>query len=102
LLGASCMPVRNGSASSPPPSPNRAQSHLHILLQTLKVKSNGLLIIVRVSLDLQSRILEDGNVVAPGRGRKVDGLGVGVVTLEEGSGDAKSSSARDGLGDGDL
>lgn len=41
-------------------------------------------------------------MVAPRGNREVDGLGVGVVLSEESTANAKGTSARDGLGDGDL
>lgn len=100
LAGAACTHQTN--ASAPPAIAQGDRTHPEILLHALKVESDRLLVVVRVALDLESRILHDRDVVAPGRSREVDGLGVGVEALEERSSDAKSSSARDGLSDGDL
>lgn len=54
-----------------------------ILLHALEVKTNGLLVEVPVLLDLQTRVAEDGYVVAPRGVRDVDGLRVREEPLEE-------------------
>ena len=52
---------------------------IQVLLQTLEIQSNRLLVIVRVSLDFETRILENWNVVTPSWGGEVDCLCVRVV-----------------------
>ena len=75
---------------------------IQVLLQTLEIQSNRFLVIVRVSLDFETRILENWNVITPSWGGEVDRLCVGIVTSEESSGDTKSTSSRKGLSDCDL
>lgn len=82
---------------------DRALVHtLQVLLHTLKVETDRLLVVVRVGLDFESRILEDWDVVTPGWGGEVDRLRVRVVTGEESSGDAEGTGTGKGLSDGDL
>jgi hypothetical protein len=82
---------------------NAALGHgLDVGDHALEVEANGVLVVVAVLLDLQARVLEDGIVVRPRGGGDVDGLCAGVVALEEGTTDAESARARDGLGDGDA
>lgn len=75
---------------------------LDISNHALEVEANGLLVVVAVLLNLETGIQEDGLVVRPRRGGDVDLLVAGVVTGEEGSTDAQSTSAGDGLGDGEA
>lgn len=70
--------------------------------QALKVKTNGVLVVVLVWLHLQSGVKEDGFVVCPRRGGDIDGLVMRVMALEEGTTYSQSTSAGDGLGDGDT
>lgn len=65
----------------------------------LEIQTDGLLVVVAVLLDLETRIAEDGLVVGPRRRRDVDGLLAGVPARQEGGGDAQGAGARDGLGD---
>lgn len=81
---------------------NASETYAEVGLEALKVEPDGVLVVVRVGLDLKSRVLGDGDVVAPGRGGKVDGLGVGVEALEERGSDPESAGAGDGLGHRDL
>lgn len=75
---------------------------LEILNQTLEVQSAGLGVIVPVVLDLNARVVEDGDVVSPGWVGDVDGLG-GLVELgQELGSNPEGSSSRDGLAGGDL
>jgi hypothetical protein len=67
--------------------------------QTLKVQTDGVLVVVAVLLDLETGVLEDGVVVGPAGGGKVDLLRVGVETLEESTADPQGTGAGDGLGD---
>lgn len=53
-------------------------------------------------LDLEARVAEDGDVVAPCRRRDVDLARMRVVAGEEGAGDAEGAGAREGLGDRNL
>lgn len=77
-------------------------THLNVRLHALKVESDGLGVKVLVRLDLEARVLGDGDVVAPcGRG-EVDGLGAGVVSSKEGGSDSEGTRSGDGLRDGEL
>jgi hypothetical protein len=67
--------------------------------QTLKVQTDGVLVVVAVLLDLETGVLEDGVVVGPAGGGKVDLLRVGVETLKESTADSQGTGAGDGLGD---
>lgn len=69
--------------------------------QALKVKTDGVLVVVAVVLGLEGGVLEDGLVVGPGRGRDADLVLARAPSLEEGSTEAQGTSAGDGLGDGD-
>jgi hypothetical protein len=73
------------------------KTHPEILFQTSKVQSNGLLVEVAVSANLQARITEDGNVVSPRRNREVNDLSMGVETTEESTTNAKGTGSRDRL-----
>jgi hypothetical protein len=77
------------------------RSGLEIGLETLKVESNGLLVEVPVSAYFKSGILEERNMVPPGRNGKVNGLRVRVVASKECTTDAERTSSRDGLRNGD-
>lgn len=82
---------------------NAALGHgLDVGHHAVKVEANRVLVVVAVLLDLQARVLEDSIVVRPGWIGDVDSLRAGVVTLKEGTANAQSTSARDGLGDGDT
>ena len=70
--------------------------------QSLKVKTDGVLVVVLVWLYLKSSVGEDGFVVCPRRGGDVDGLAVWVVSLEERTTYSQSACTGDGLGDGDT
>lgn len=82
--------------------PRTRSAHLQVLLQALKVEPDRLLVVIRVRLDLEARVAEDGDVVAPRRARDVDLLGVRVVTGEERASDAQRARTGERLGDGDL
>ncbi|KAL3702849.1 hypothetical protein TMatcc_000161, partial [Talaromyces marneffei ATCC 18224] len=77
-------------------------SGLQVLDKTLKVQSNGILVIVTVLSNLKTRVAEDSIVVGPGRGREKDLLGAGVETLEESTTDSEGAGTGDGLCDGDT
>lgn len=70
--------------------------------QPVKVEADGVLVVVGVRLDLETRVLEDGGVVGPRRLRHVDGLGAGEVARQEGAADAERARARDGLRHGEA
>lgn len=74
-------------------------STLDISNHALKVKTNGVLVVVSVLRDLESRVGEDGTVVGPRWVWDVDLLCAWVPLCEELSSDAESTGARDGLGD---
>lgn len=76
------------------------RSGLEVLNQTLKVQTNGVLVVVAVLVNLEAGVLEDGIVVGPAGGRNIDLLRVRVETLEESTSDAQSTGTGDGLGDG--
>jgi hypothetical protein len=78
------------------------RTHLEVTLHSLKVESDRLLVVVRVVLDFEARVAEDGDVVAPRRCREVDLARVRVVAGEEGAGDPEGARARERLGDGNL
>lgn len=75
---------------------------LEVLNHALEVKANGVLVVVTVVLDLEARVLEDGLVVGPRRGRDADLLLARVPAVEELSTNAQGTGAGDGLGDGDA
>lgn len=75
---------------------------LDVSNQTLKVKTDGLLVVVAVLLDLKTGMVEDGLVVSPRGGRDVDLLLAREELLEESSTDTEGTGTRDGLGDGDA
>lgn len=77
-------------------------SSLEVSSQTLEVKTNGLLVVVAVLLNLEAGVGEDGLVVGPRGGRDVDLLSTGVELLEEGGTNSQSTGSGDGLGDGDA
>ena len=68
----------------------------------IKVKADGVLVVVPVLLNLEARVLEHSRMVRPRWGGDVDGLRVRVVALEEGTTNAKSAGTGDGLGDGNT
>lgn len=78
------------------------RSSLHIGEKTLKVKTNGVLVVVAVLLDLKTGVVEDGLVVSPRGSGNVDLLLAGEKLGEESSADTESTSAGDGLGDDDT
>jgi len=67
--------------------------------QALKVQTDSVLVIVAVLLDLEAGVLEDGAVVGPAGGRKVDLLRAGVEALKESTTDSQGTGAGDGLSD---
>jgi len=73
---------------------------LDILDHAFKVETDGVLVVVPVLFHLQTRVLEDCIVVGPRRVGNVDGLCAGVVPLEESTAYPESTSAGDGLCDG--
>ena len=72
-----------------------------VLLHALKVQTDGFLVKVLVLLDLETRVLGNGNVVAPCRPRQVDGLCMRVEPGQKGHTDPQCTSSRDGLGGSD-
>lgn len=69
-----------------------------VLQHTFEVQSHCFLVVVRVLLHLQARVLEDRAVVAPRRRRQVHLLAVWVVAGEEFARNAERSRTRDTLG----
>jgi hypothetical protein len=67
--------------------------------QTIKVQTDGVLVVVAVVGNLKASIGEDGLVVGPAGGGEVDLLCAGVEALEERSADAEGTGSGDGLGD---
>jgi hypothetical protein len=68
---------------------NAALGHLlNVLDHTLKVEPDGVLVVVTVFLDLETRVLEDGVVVCPAGVGNVDGLVTGEEALEESTADS--------------
>ena len=78
------------------------EADLQVLLQSLKVKADGLLVKVTILLDLQTRVTEDGNMVTPCGGGEVYGLGMRVKASKECTNNTEGTSARDGLCNSDL
>ena len=70
---------------------------LEILYHTVKVETNGVLVVVSVLYDLQARVLENSIVVCPAGGGYVDLLAGRIVTREELATNPKSASAGDRL-----
>lgn len=50
-----------------------------------EIETNGVLVVVFVLLDLQTRVLEDSIVICPARGRDVDRFSMWIEALEEGA-----------------
>ena len=101
-LGLSGINARGVVSASMEKDDALRRGRLEIRNQTLKVKPNGVLIVVAVLLDLEAGILEDGTVVRPAGGWDVDLLSVGIESLEERSSNAESTGSRDGLGNSDA
>lgn len=74
-------------------------SRSEVCQHPVQVEPDSFLVIVLVILDLEPAILEDGNVVTPCRRWQVDGLGMGVVTLQEGSSNSQCTGSRNRLSD---
>lgn len=72
---------------------------LDVLNHAIEVETDGVLVVVAVLLDLEAAVGEDGLVVGPRRGRDVDGLRAGVMTLEEGTAYPEGAGAGDALSD---
>lgn len=70
---------------------------LEIFYHTVKVQTNGLLVVVSVLHDLQARVFEDSVVVCPARGWYVDLLAGRIMTRKELATNSKGASAGDGL-----
>lgn len=64
---------------------------LDVLKHTADVEAVGVLVKVSVLFQLETRVLHDRNVVAPGGVGDVDLLGVGVELVQEGSADAEGT-----------
>lgn len=79
-----------------------ALAYPQILLETGEIETNGFLVEIPVSLDLESRVTEDRGVVSPRRNREVDGLAMGIVTGKERASDAERACPRDRLSHSDL
>lgn len=77
-------------------------SSLEILDHSIKVETNGVLVVVSVFRHLKTRILEDGVVVRPARRGNVDLLAARIETFKERAAYSKGTSTRDGLCDGDA
>lgn len=75
---------------------------LDVLDHTIKVKTDSVLVVVPVLLDVKPGILEDGGVVSP-RGRwEIHRLVVLIPSLKVSSSNSESASARDRLGHSDA
>jgi hypothetical protein len=72
---------------------------LDVLDETLKVQTDGVLVVVAVLLDLEAGVLENGVVVGPAGVGQVDLLRARVEALEESTTNAESTGTGDGLGD---
>ena len=75
---------------------------LEILNKPLEVKPAGLGVVVPVILDLNARVVEDGDVVAPGRVGDVDGLGLLVEFGKEFGANPERTGTGDGLAGSNL
>lgn len=75
---------------------------LNIRNEPVNVKSDCLLVVVPVLLYVQPGVLEDRSVVGPRWRGDVNGLGVRVEALKEGTTNTKCTSAGDGLGDSNV
>lgn len=98
--GAFCEGVRGGEGVSicgHAAAAGSPATHLEVLYEALEVKTDGLLVVVAVLLDLKARVLERRRVVTPRRRRQVDGLGVRVMTSQEGAANPQRTRTRDGL-----
>ena len=69
-----------------------------ILYHTVKVQTNGVLVVVSVLYDLQARVLENSIVICPAWCWYVDLLARRIVTCKELATNPKGTSAGDGLG----
>ena len=75
---------------------------LEIFHHTIKVQTDGILVVVSILDDLQTRVLEDSVMICPARCWYVDFLARRVVTRQELAANPKGASARNGLGYCDL
>ena len=75
------------------------RSSLEIGDHAIEVKTDGLLVVVLVLLDLETGVGEDSLVVGPAGVGDVDRLAVGVEAFEEGTANAKSTRTGDRLSD---
>jgi hypothetical protein len=80
----------------------KAQTYLDVLLHTLEVETNSPLVEVSVPDNLHARLLHYGQMVPPRWVREVHLLWPLVVLRQECRCYSQSSSARNGLSDGDL
>lgn len=78
------------------------RSGLEILDQTLKVQTDGVLVVVAVLVDLKAGVLEDGIVVGPAGSRDIDLLRGRVEALKESTSNAQGAGTGDGLSDGET
>jgi hypothetical protein len=67
--------------------------------EALKVKTNGVLVVVTVGRNLHSGVLEDGGMIGPAGGGKIDLLSVRVEALQESTSNSQSTGTGNGLRD---
>lgn len=60
-----------------------------IVLHTLKIQSDSFLIVISIMFNFKAGIFEDWNVITPCWCGEIDGLAMGIETLEEGTTDAE-------------
>jgi hypothetical protein len=77
-------------------------ANLEILLQAGKIKTDGLLVKVPVTADLETGITENGSVVSPRWYGEVDSFIGREETAKESTANSERTGTRDGLGDGNL
>lgn len=77
-------------------------THFQVLLQAVKVKPDCLLVKVSVRANLQPRVLEQRNMVAPGRSGEINDFSARVMPRQEGATNPKGTGSGDGLGDCNL
>jgi hypothetical protein len=66
---------------------------LQVRDHTIEVETNGVFVVVLVLLDLETGVAEDSLVVGPAGIRDVDGLAIGIESLEECTSNSQSTSA---------
>lgn len=72
-------------------------SSLQVGNETIKIQTDGVLVVVTVRRDLEAGVVEDSAVVGPAGSGNIDLLGVGIESREECRADPQGTGTGDGL-----